>query len=148
MDRSHQAVWLVYVMHSCRKYVLAILRMTPLSHRNPTADSAYQAELVIELLDWETRALLLTCADCTASTMASINSLLMALVTGCFHCGLCKSIPRASWRGMASRSGKVYFLLLTRHELRHMRTLSYSMAPQSRLHSALTIVCQVGISAK
>ena len=144
MDRSHQAVWLVYVMHSCRKYVWAILRITPLSHRSP----AYQAELVIELLDWETRALLLTCADCTASTTASINSLLMALVTGCFHCGLCKSIPRASWRGMASGSGKVYFLLLTGRELRHMRTLSYSMAPQSRLHSALTIVCQVGISAK
>jgi hypothetical protein len=48
MDRSRQAVWLAYVMHSCRKYVLAALRIAPLPR--PTVDSAYQVELVIQLL--------------------------------------------------------------------------------------------------
>ena len=144
MDHSHQVIWLVYMMHSCWKYVLAVLCIAPLLHCNPTTDSAYQVKLVIELLDLETRALLLTCANCTASTTASIDSLLVAL----FPLWVVQEHTRASWQGMVSKSGKVYFLLLTRRELRHMRTLSYSMAPQSHLHSALTIDCQLVISTK
>jgi hypothetical protein len=143
MDRARQAVWSACVMDSCLKYVLATLRIAALSH--PTVDSAYPVEL-IQLR--EIQVVLLTCTNWTASTTASINSLLTLFVAGFFHCGLCRSIPLASRRGMVSGSGKIYFLILTGPELRRVIVVVYSMAPQSRLHSALTIDCQVVISTQ
>jgi hypothetical protein len=117
--------------------------MAPLSH--PMVDSAY-SEFSQNGHKWWSAQLTGTCR--TASTTASMNSALALFATGFPHCGLCRSVPLASWRGVPSGSGRVYFILLIGCKLRRVVTSLYSTAPQSRLHSALTMDCQIGISTQ